>query len=277
MNSNHSRLTDYPLYVLVILLGLTRTSFAQQAAVLDHEQHPQSSPEYESVFPDNMVPLNAELSWTERFNGDETFNSQQTLAGSSSMHSMPSMMSSDQSSNAMNMDSEFMSGMKMDGQGVVKSVRTEQGKVKIEHGPIDKYEMPSMTMVFKVEDLSMLEGIEPGTEVGFDVDNSSGGFVITHLMPKMAMMSDQMEKEDADMSDMKMDARGVIKAVRAEQGKVKIEHGPIDKYGMPAMTMMFKVENPELLGTLEPGAQIDFNVDNSSGGFVITDIAPASE
>ena len=274
MNTKHSRLISYSICALMILLESMKTSVAQQESVLDPAQHPQSSPEHESVFPEKMIPLNAGLSWTERFNGDESFNSEQTLAGDAPMHSM---MSSDGSSNATNMDSESMSSMKMDGQGVVKTVRTEQGKVKIEHGPIDKYEMPSMTMVFKVEDLSMLEGIEPGTEVGFDVDNSSGGFVITHLMPKMTMMSEEMEKDDTALSDAKMDARGVIKAVRAEQGKIKIEHGPIDKYSMPAMTMMFKVEDPELLKTLESGSQVEFNVDNSSGGFVITDIAPASE
>jgi len=278
LNVKHIRFAGYPRYVLMILLGLMQVSFAQQPSVLDPTQHPQS-PEYESVFPDKIIPLNAELSWTERFNSDETFNSEQTLVGSSSIHSM---MSSDDASTGMSMDSESMGdmktgGMQMDAHGVVKTVRAEQGKVKIEHGPIDKYEMPGMTMMFKVDDPSMLEGLEQGAEVGFDVDNSSGGFVITHIMPKMAMMSDPMEKEDMGMADMKMDARGVVKTVRAEQGKVKIEHGPIDKYGMPAMTMMFKVDNPELLEGLEKGAQVDFDIDNSSGGFVITNITPASE
>jgi len=274
LSFKHIRFTGYPRYALMILLGFMQVSFAQQEGVLDPTQHPQSSPKYEAMFPDKMIPLNAGLSWIERFNGNETFNSEQTLTGDSYMKSM---MTSDESPDAMSMDSESMSSMKMDGQGVVKSVRTEQGKVKIEHGPIDKYDMPSMTMVFQVDDTAMLEGLEPGTEVGFDVDNSSGGFVITHLMPKMTMMSDEMEEGNMDKSGAEMDASGVIKAVRAEQGKVKIEHGPIDKYGMPAMTMMFKIENPELLKTLEPGAQVDFNVDNSSGGFVITDIAPASQ
>ncbi|MDH3693845.1 MAG: copper-binding protein [Gammaproteobacteria bacterium] len=273
MNIKHSRFTGYSLYALMILLGIANVSFAQQAGVLDPAQHPQS-PEYKSVFAEEMVPLDASLSWTERFNGDETFNSAQTLEQSSSI---TSTISSNESSGEMSMDSESMSGMKMDARGVVKTIRAEQGKVKIEHGPIDKYEMPGMTMMFKVDDPVMLEGLEPGAEVGFDVDNTSGGFVIIHIMPKMAMMSDQMEKEDMGMLDMKMDARGVVKTVRAEQGKVKIEHGPIDKYGMPAMTMMFKVENPELLEGLDAGAQVDFDVDNSSGGFVITNIEPASK
>ena len=66
---------------------------------------------------------------------------------------------------------------------------------------------------------------------------------------------------------------GVVEAVRGEQGKIKVKHGPIDKYGMPAMTMMFKVSDSVQLSGLQTGNSIDFNIDNSSGGFVITKIS----
>jgi Cu/Ag efflux protein CusF len=40
-----------------------------------------------------------------------------------------------------------------------------------------------MTMMFQVQDAAMLEGIEPDTEVDFDIDNSAGGFEITNIKP----------------------------------------------------------------------------------------------
>ena len=80
-------------------------------------------------------------------------------------------------------DSKTMGSMAMDGMGVVKSIRLEQGKVKIAHGPIEKLGMPGMTMVFKVTDPTMLEGLQADDEVQFNIDSSSGGFEITNIRP----------------------------------------------------------------------------------------------
>jgi Cu(I)/Ag(I) efflux system protein CusF len=160
--------------VLTTQVAISAENQADTSPVLDPKQHP-ISPKYESVFTTKMIPLDAELSWTERFNGDETFNTEQMLAQTTTetdgMMSEGSMMS----------EEPMMSEMKMDARGVVKAVRMSQGKVKIEHGPIEKYGMPGMTMMFKVSDPAQLDGLEAGAEVDFDVDNSSGGFVITNI------------------------------------------------------------------------------------------------
>jgi Cu/Ag efflux protein CusF len=84
-------------------------------------------------------------------------------------------------------------------------------------------------------------------------------------------------KTEGQQASIKMDVRGVVQTVRELQGKVKIKHGPIVKYGMPGMTMMFKVVDVALLKGLQKGSQVDFNIDNSSGGFVITDIVSVEE
>ncbi len=39
-------------------------------------------------------------------------------------------------------------------------------------------------MVFKVNDPKMLEGIKKGQEIGFDVDNTDAGFVVTRIESK---------------------------------------------------------------------------------------------
>ena len=162
----------------------------------------------------------------------------------------------------------------MDGVGVIKQIKEGQGKIKLKHGPIDRLGMPAMTMVFKVEDTSQLEGLTKNQEVGFSVDNSSGGFVVTRIMAIPAEGTEMLMESDSGESS-KMDAVGTIKTIRSKHGKVKIEHGPIDRLGMPAMTMMFKVTDPASLKGLEKGDSVHFSVDNSAGGFVITDIESA--
>ena len=247
--------------VFLCLVGTITPIGADTSSPLDINQHP-DSPEYIPVYTGSPVPLDAQLSWTERFNGDETFNADEVLSQASIAASLPKP--------EMKMTNDSMMGM--DGMGVIKDIRSEQGKVKIAHSPIDKYGMPAMTMMFKVEDPALLKGIEKNQHIGFVVDNSSGGFVVTQIMPMKKMKQDSSEKAHT-----KMDAQGEIKTIRASQGKVKIKHGPIDKYGMPAMTMMFKVADPSLLDDLKKGSAVEFDIDNSSGGFVITNIVPVSE
>ena len=240
-----------------LLLVSTFQARAADQTVLDSNQHP-TSPEYESAYPDNILPLDVKLSWKNRFKGDENFNEQEVLenTGSSFTASTSQQQTDAHSGHSMS--------QKMDGVGVIKQIKTRQGKIKLNHGPIERLGMPAMTMVFKVDDVSQLEGLEKGQEIGFSVDNTSGGFVLTHIMS-------MPENEMTEVGN-KLDATGTVTAIRAGQGKVKIKHGPIEKLGMPAMTMMFKVEKPEMLEGLEKGKEVNFSVDNSSGGFVITDI-----
>ena len=260
-------------YAVVMLFNFTGAVYASGEAppVLDFQNHPRS-PEHNDIYTGDLLSLDANLSWKNRFNGDETFNEDEMLPQSFSSASMAQK----HEDHSKSMEGMNMDGMSMDGMGVVKTIRLEQGKVKISHGPIEKYGMPEMTMMFKVEDPSMLEKIEKGQEVGFNVDNSSGGFVVTHIMPAMEM-SGEMMSESTQGSSGDMDALGTVKVVRASQGKVKIQHGPIDKYGMPSMTMMFKVTDPAMLDGLQADDEVQFNVDNSSGGFVVTDIKPTGQ
>ena len=83
-------------------------------------------------------------------------------------------------------------------------------------------------------------------------------------------MSEQ--PDPAPMSTDGYDAAGVVKDVRLSSNKIKIQHGPIDRLGMPGMTMMFKVADPSLLQAVKKGAKIQFSLDNTDGGFTITKI-----
>jgi len=163
------------LIIMPLLGGYLSVGVAESSSVLNPEHHPKS-PEYQSSLNGVVVPLDSKLSWTQRFNGDETFNNKVGLVPGLSITTAVS-------SHAMTMDSDPMIGMKMDVRGVVQTVRESQGKVKIKHGPIDKYGMPGMTMMFKVADAALLKGLQKGSQVDFNIDNSSGGFVITDIVP----------------------------------------------------------------------------------------------
>jgi Cu(I)/Ag(I) efflux system protein CusF len=70
--------------------------------------------------------------------------------------------------------------------GEVTKVDRESKKVTIKHGPIDNLKMPPMTMVFRVKDGAMLDGLAPGTQVRFRAEEADGGYVLTKLQAAKA-------------------------------------------------------------------------------------------
>jgi Cu/Ag efflux protein CusF len=65
--------------------------------------------------------------------------------------------------------------------GEVRKVDTAAGKVTIKHGPMPKFDMPAMTMVYRVKDKSMLDQLKPGDKVKFDGDSVGGEFTVSRL------------------------------------------------------------------------------------------------
>lgn len=69
------------------------------------------------------------------------------------------------------------------GQGTVNGIDTKTGKVNLSHGPIESLNWPAMTMGFSVKDAAMLEGIQPGMKVDFDLEKADGGYRIVSIKP----------------------------------------------------------------------------------------------
>lgn len=65
--------------------------------------------------------------------------------------------------------------------GEVRKVDREQAKVTLKHGPIAHLDMPGMTMVFRVADPKMLDGLGPGDKVKFAADNVNGAPTVTAI------------------------------------------------------------------------------------------------
>lgn len=59
--------------------------------------------------------------------------------------------------------------------------------------------------------------------------------------------------------------RGTVKKVDAKAGKVTLAHEPIPSLDFPAMSMDFRVKDKAALGTLKPGAKVEFELVKGSG------------
>ncbi|GBL47439.1 hypothetical protein SFMTTN_3278 [Sulfuriferula multivorans] len=69
---------------------------------------------------------------------------------------------------------------------------------------------------------------------------------------------------------------GEVKKVDKDTGKLTIKHGPITNLGMPAMTMVFRVNDPAMLDKVKSGDKIRFAADKVSGVLTVMRVEPAS-
>jgi Cu(I)/Ag(I) efflux system protein CusF len=67
--------------------------------------------------------------------------------------------------------------------GEVRKVDKDAKKITIKHGPLQKLDMPAMTMVFQVKDPAMLERVKAGDKVKFDAEKIGGAFTVTRIEP----------------------------------------------------------------------------------------------
>jgi Cu/Ag efflux protein CusF len=65
--------------------------------------------------------------------------------------------------------------------GEVTKVDESAGKLTIKHGPIKKFDMDSMTMVFRAGDPSMLKTVKPGDKIQFEPDKVNGQMTVMKL------------------------------------------------------------------------------------------------
>ena len=68
-------------------------------------------------------------------------------------------------------------------EGEIRRVDKDAKKITIKHGPLAKFDMPAMTMVFQVKDPAMLEQVKAGDKVRFDAEKTGGAFTLTKIEP----------------------------------------------------------------------------------------------
>jgi Cu(I)/Ag(I) efflux system protein CusF len=117
------------------------------------------------------------LPWRKLFKADGDFAPQgDAESGMPATHKMP--MSGNASMPAMAKSARAASDGS-DARGVVKSIDRKSGKIKLKHGPIERLDMPGMTMVFRVKDPALLEQVSKGDSVGFTLVVEGSAFYVT--------------------------------------------------------------------------------------------------
>lgn len=66
-------------------------------------------------------------------------------------------------------------------EGEVRRVDFAAGKITIKHGPIVAWDMPPMTMVFQVDDRALLEKVELGQKIKFQIKDDKKRLVIVQI------------------------------------------------------------------------------------------------
>jgi Cu(I)/Ag(I) efflux system protein CusF len=65
----------------------------------------------------------------------------------------------------------------------VRKVDARAGKITLKHGDIPNLDMPPMTMVFQVNDPSMLNQVKAGDKVRFTADKIQGAYTLMSIAP----------------------------------------------------------------------------------------------
>lgn len=65
-------------------------------------------------------------------------------------------------------------------------------------------------------------------------------------------------------------SEGEVLAIDRAQGRLTLRHGPLQRLGMPGMTMSFAVQEPRWLQALQVGAHVRFVAERGTSGLLIT-------
>ena len=68
---------------------------------------------------------------------------------------------------------------------------------------------------------------------------------------------------------------GEVVKIDAKAGRITLKHGEIKHLDMPAMTMTWRVKNPQLLDGLANGDRVRFVAEKLDGQFTVTQILKA--
>lgn len=71
-------------------------------------------------------------------------------------------------------------------------------------------------------------------------------------------------------------SEGVVRKIDTANGKITLKHGPLLNLDMPGMTMVFKVQSPEMLNNVKVGDAVKFRVENLKDGYTVTTMERAT-
>ena len=70
-------------------------------------------------------------------------------------------------------------------------------------------------------------------------------------------------------------SEGVVRKIDAANARITLRHGPLANLDMPPMTMVFRVQSPELLSGIKVGDTVKFRAEQIDGAYTVTAIQAA--
>ena len=103
-------------------------------------------------------------------------------------------------------------------------------------------------------------------------------FAIALLTGPWALADDahhKKEKGAAGATQSGAMSDGEVRRVDKETKKITLRHGPLQNLDMPAMTMVFQVQDAAMLDQVKVGDKVKFQAEKVGGAFTITKIEPS--
>jgi Cu(I)/Ag(I) efflux system membrane fusion protein len=156
--------------------------------------------------------------------------------------------------------------------------------INVDHGAIEEWEWPSMTMDFTVAESVDINELKAGMSLHMEITKTdSGSFEVTtvHIMDSMNDMDSSEESTDSghdamhSMEEpiMSVWTEATINNVMMESRKINVDHGPIDEWEWPSMTMDFDVADSVAIEELKAGMSLHMEiVKTDSGSFEVATV-----
>ena len=147
--------------------------------------------------------------------------------------------------------------------GKVITTVPNAGQIVVEHGEIKGF-MDAMTMGYRVDPPSLLEGLKSGDKVRFTIDVPKKAIVKIEKGPVLAAATSAQPTEGPGAAgagpQKTVVGEGKVVATVPNSSQIVVEHGEIKGF-MEAMTMGYPVDPPSLLEGLKFGDKVRFTID----------------
>jgi Cu/Ag efflux protein CusF len=159
--------------------------------------------------------------------------------------------------------------------GTVEKVDTAAGKITLDHGPIPNLNMDAMTMVFRAQNPTLLQGVKEGDKVKFQADRVNGQLSVVRIDTGRAQSAPSQSSAQPAAAANLPTVSATVEKVDTGAGKITLDHGAIPNLNMDAMTMVFRAQDPAILKSVKAGDKVQFQADRVNGQLSVISIRKA--
>ncbi|HEU4340147.1 MAG TPA: copper-binding protein [Candidatus Binatia bacterium] len=150
------------------------------------------------------------------------------------------------------------------GEGKVVATVPNAGQIVVDHEEIQGF-MEAMTMGYRVDPPSLLEGLKQGDKVRFTIDVPRKAIVKIEKGPALAAVPSAQKGQGSPAGEQSgaqktVVGEGKVIATVPNASQIVVEHGEIKGF-MEAMTMGYRVDPPSLMEGLKSGDTVRFTID----------------